>query len=181
MNSKLYQCAIIMFATTLATACVKNGDAGPATAGPSSEAKAESGKKPFPDLGPEFGMACVGDFKFDDVGGTHWKDGQDLRLIGPMPGTSNLLVQVLPSTPAHDTKMSIYSATNVSITTPPSIYYVTTQVKKSPAHTTYTDHPQLLVIEEFEENCPDRIRFYSEYDPDEDGDDHGGHAGAGRF
>jgi hypothetical protein len=146
---------------------------------------------------PEFGpdkQPCNGIFHFKekvtvdgkewDLEGTHWEVGQRIRIIGPLGPNGDLIVTTLPSTTTHETWPGPYFATNVSGTTPPSIFQITTRVKtvKSNKHLEVTKHPQTMVVDDFKENvCPQVVVFHAEYDPEHEVDDHGGHAGASNF
>jgi hypothetical protein len=132
-----------------------------------------------PGVGPAV-KPCNGVFEFKWAFGRHWKEGQKIRIIGPMMYGGDLLITTLPSTPAHETKLGPYIALNVSTSTPPDVFMVTTIVKGS-NHSADTYHPQTLFVKFGQDNCPRSVRFASDYDPGDDGDDHGGHAGAGNW
>ena len=141
------------------------------------------GKPPIrttPERGPR-DRVCHSIFEFKYAYGTHWEVGQKFGLLGPLPYGGDMIMVTLPSTPTHETKLGAYLVTNVSVLLPPTIYLVNTRVKGG-SHSAETFHPQLMFVEGFgRDDCPMTVSFASEFDIGDDGDHHGGHAGASNW
>ena len=166
MISKKYRSAIAAFVTLSVWGFVATGATGKP---PPSDPRARP---------------CDGIFTFVVAHCTHWKVDQRIVLTGPPKSNGNFQLVLLPSTPAHETLQGPYAATAVSPAVPPdsAVKFTLTTRVQSPGHSDETPHPQVMEFVRFDDNeCPVFVRFDVDYHDGDKCDDHGGHAGAGRW
>ena len=127
---------------------------------------------------------CVGNFRFVEVGDTHWKDESRIMVIGPKKkGEGVELKFVIP--PGQDTQPGTYPTTGAKLPegTSKVVYPLKTRVKGN-KHPNELDHTMTATVHYDDDLCPFFVGF--DDDPHDesvlvDDVDHGGHAGASRY